>query len=254
LESGDKMNKRTTIIIIIGTIILIVLGLFFRPKAKEFDIGTGGSTDQLIQVKINGAILFPGVYEVENGTRLAEVIGLCGGLLKTASLDNLNLAQRMTENTTINIGFALNDGLNSISLNLSPSATCAFIYGAVQSPGIYELGEETTILDVIEAAGGLRTNADLTMINLFDQVEDEAMIYIPVVRSGESNDAGGKKINLNTAAINDLTTLSGIGNSKAQSIIDYRNKNGGFRSIEELLNIPGIGNETFNRLKDFVTI
>jgi comEA protein len=248
------MNKRTTLIIIIGTIILIVLGLFIKPKPKELGLETGEQADQLVQVRISGAVLFPGVYEVDNGTRLAEVIVLCGGLLKTASLDNLNLAQRITESTSFNIGFELNDSLKKLNMHFSPSSTLAFIYGAVLNPGVYELDDQDTILDVIEEAGGLQTDADLSLINLFDKVEDEARIFIPAKRNGDSKDDGTKKVNLNTAALADLTTLSGIGTSKAQSIIDYRNKNGGFRSIEELLNIPGIGNETFNRLKDFITV
>ena len=148
------------------------------------------------------------------------------------------------------------------------------IKGEVNNPGIYEVPSNTRIMDVINAAGGLTTFADTNNINLSKIVEDEMVIIIESVNE-ESNDytinndgainpsdalgSSGDKpssslISLNRASKEELMTLSGIGESKADAIIEYRNKTGGFKKIEELMEVSGIGEATFNKIKDNITI
>jgi len=146
------------------------------------------------------------------------------------------------------------------------------IKGAVMYPGVYELQTDQRIIDVVKLAGGYTQDADTQLINHAQKVEDEMVIYIPqkgekldeitsnllkMPTSGTSQGDNGmkeQKVNLNKADEALLTTLSGIGPSKAQSIISYREENGSFKTIEDLKQVSGIGDKTFEKLKDFITV
>lgn len=166
------------------------------------------------------------------------------------------------------------------------------IKGAIQNPGVYELSDDARVEDAIKSAGGLMENADTSIINLSRKLSDESVIIIYTkeevkkIKQGNvviqyienecncpeyqnsacidpdtliNNDSEEKnnttgKISLNTATIDQLQTLSGIGESKAKSIIEYRNNNGGFKSIEEIKNVKGIGDAIFNKIKDNITV
>jgi len=146
------------------------------------------------------------------------------------------------------------------------------IKGAVMYPGVYELQTDQRIIDAVKLAGGYTQDADTQLINHAQKVEDEMVIYIPqkgekldeitsnllkMSTSGTSQGDNGmkeQKVNLNKADEALLTTLSGIGPSKAQSIITYREENGGFKTIEDLKQVSGIGDKTFEKLKDFITV
>ena len=146
------------------------------------------------------------------------------------------------------------------------------VKGAVLHPGVYALNEEERIIDAVNLAGGYTSNADTQLINHAQKVQDEMVIYIPaqgekldeVTSSFISMPAAGTatsgssakdgKINLNQADEAALTTLSGIGPSKAQSIIAYREENGGFQSIEDLKKVTGIGEKTYEKLKDSISV
>ncbi|MGE7676292.1 helix-hairpin-helix domain-containing protein [Lysinibacillus sp. NPDC094403] len=146
------------------------------------------------------------------------------------------------------------------------------IKGAVMYPGVYELQTDQRIIDAVKLAGGYTKDADTQLINHAQKVEDEMVIYIPIKgekpdeittniltmpTSGTSQSNNGmkdQKVNLNKADEAALTTLSGIGPSKAQSIISYREENGGFKTIEDLKKVSGIGERTFEKLKDFITV
>ncbi|MGE7841192.1 helix-hairpin-helix domain-containing protein [Lysinibacillus sp. NPDC093712] len=143
------------------------------------------------------------------------------------------------------------------------------IKGAVLHPGVYELNSEQRIIDAIQLAGGYSEDADTRLINHAQKLQDEMVIYIPV--KGEQLDevmasfdnatfaAGGQtstnnKVNVNKADNTELTTLAGIGPSKAQSIIAYREENGRFQTIEDIKKVTGIGEKTFEMLKDSITV
>jgi competence protein ComEA len=144
------------------------------------------------------------------------------------------------------------------------------VLGAVALPGLYELSDGARVVDVIAAAGGLAPNADPAGVNLARQLSDGEQLYVPVQgevsaeqlaaggsgggSGGASDGAGSAKVNLNSATTADLQSLPRIGEAMAQRIIDYREANGRFRSIEDLRNITGIGDKTFEALKDLVTI
>lgn len=159
------------------------------------------------------------------------------------------------------------------------------IKGEVINPGIYELSSSSRVIDVIEKAGGLTQNANTTVINLSKKITDEMVIIIynntqvedfqktkeleqqlqeKCIQAEENalkNDAcitestsTTSKVSINTATIEELQTLPGIGQAKAQDIIDYRNENGPFNSIEDLTKVSGIGESVFAKIKDYITI
>jgi competence protein ComEA len=142
------------------------------------------------------------------------------------------------------------------------------VKGAVTSPGVYEANLGERVIDMINKAGGLLETADKNNINFALKVVDEMVLYIPVI--GEQNEertantvtvglsqtilAEEGKINLNKATKADLETLSGIGPSKADAIIEYRETKGPFKTIEELMEISGFGEKTFEKLKENITV
>lgn len=139
---------------------------------------------------------------------------------------------------------------------------CVYICGAVKVPGIYLLPGGSRIYEVIEMAGGLRWDACESQINQAEYISDGQMIYIMTEeevleqeatdeQEAEENDG---KINLNTATASELMTLAGIGQSKADAIIAYREENGGFSTIEELMNITGIKEGVFQKIKDSIKV
>lgn len=167
------------------------------------------------------------------------------------------------------------------------------IKGAVVNPGVYEMIPESRVADVIEKSGGLTKEADTSVLNLSKVIRDEMVIIIYTAKELESmrkgnttikyiekecicpkleNDAciedkitneenndisdskPSGKISLNNASLKELTNLTGIGEKKAQAIIEYRNQNGGFKSIEEITKVSGIGKSTYEKIKDQLTL
>lgn len=141
------------------------------------------------------------------------------------------------------------------------------VKGAVKKAGIYELKAGSRVHDAIQQAGGLLDNADSKSINLAQKLGDEAVVYVAAegeeaspVASTTGADTGGAavqksgKVNLNKATEADLQTISGIGQKRAQDIIAYRESAGGFKSVDDLKNVSGIGAKTLEKLKEYVTV
>ena len=161
------------------------------------------------------------------------------------------------------------------------------VKGEVKNPGVYSLKENSIIKDAIELCGGFTSNANTNNINLSMKVKDEMVIFVykkSVVKKVNKVDIGcksnnydiskcvevkesiiessneniksneSKLININTAGMNELTTLSGIGKSKAEAIIAYRQNNGLFKSIEDIMKVSGIGKSTYEKFKANITI
>lgn len=113
------------------------------------------------------------------------------------------------------------------------------------------------INDVIELAGGLTYQADISKINLVEIINDNKKIVISRVTNNETKEEPKKednKININTCTKSDLMKLSGIGSTKAQAIINYRDKNGKFKKIEDLLKVNGIGEALLLQIKEYITV
>lgn len=135
------------------------------------------------------------------------------------------------------------------------------IKGEIKNPNIYWLEEGCIIEDLINVAGGITEEGDLSKINRAQKLNDHEVVIIPNINDKESeiesiipSSNNENKVNINTASINELDTLSGIGPSKAEAIIKYREENGTFKSIEEIKNVTGIGEALFEKFKENITI
>lgn len=142
------------------------------------------------------------------------------------------------------------------------------IIGEVKNQGVVVLESGARIVDAIEAAGGETDEADLTKLNLAYILNDGEKIKVPKkgeeqqeyitstigLETLEENKTESQKININTANLEELTKLPGIGEATANKIISYRKETGKFKTIEDLKNVPGIGNSKFDNLKDMITI
>lgn len=126
------------------------------------------------------------------------------------------------------------------------------IDGAVINPGVYELSEGDRVIDAINKAGGLSEDAFTKNLNKARLLVDGEKIYILTEEEIHTKE-DSNLVNINTASINDLMSLPGIGEIYAKRIIDYRNDNA-FASVEEIKNIEGIGDKTFEKIKDLITI
>ena len=144
------------------------------------------------------------------------------------------------------------------------------ISGAVKNPGVYELRSEDRLNDLIELAGGLLDDADINAINRARMLHDGEKIYIPLkneivnpkdidylndlsTNSQEFENSQDGKININTAGLELLQNITGVGPVTAEKIIEYRNANGPFAEIDDIKNISGIGEKTFQKMKDNIT-
>lgn len=147
------------------------------------------------------------------------------------------------------------------SLTSVPSSVelAVYVTGAVVNPGVYYLPEESRVQDALEAAGGPTLSADLDRVNLAERVHDEDQIYFPEI--GEENvpstrigGTGEGLVNINTASIGELEGLPGIGPALAQSIVDYREAHGPFNTLEEIMDVQGIGQGVFEDIRELITV
>lgn len=174
--------------------------------------------------------------------------------------DNAGYANADTDVTTCDT-----DVTNTITVH---------ICGAVEQPGVYELDANSRVIDGIAMAGGFTDEAGGDALNLAMPMSDGSKIYVPtleeVMKNGEgasdatmyitagtdvtSADSGGELVNINTAGIDRLTTLPGIGESRANSIIAYRQEHGAFKKNEDIMNVSGIKTGAYDKIKDKITV
>ncbi|MBD5470716.1 MAG: hypothetical protein HDR19_06275 [Lachnospiraceae bacterium] len=143
---------------------------------------------------------------------------------------------------------------------------CIYVYvcGAVENPDVYRVAAESRLFEVIEMAGGFTEEADRAYLNLARNVTDGEQIVVYTVEEtankmtpvseNEITQSGGGLVNINKASLAELTGISGIGESRAKAIIDYREKHGGFGSVEEIKKVDGIKDGLFSKIKDYITV
>lgn len=142
-----------------------------------------------------------------------------------------------------------------------PEYIYVHIEGCVQNPGLIKVLKETRMYELIEEAGGATDDADLSKINLASIVSDTQKIYVPSIAKIEEKEMSTKNktyettlININTANEEELQKITGVGESTAKRIIEYREGNGYFSKIEDIMNVEGIGEGKFNKMKEEITI
>ena len=133
------------------------------------------------------------------------------------------------------------------------------IKGAVKNPGVYQMKSGDRVKDALDAAGGLTDEADSQKVNLAQRVEDQMVIVVPKVGEEATEIPAGAmskeaakdgKVNINTATVEELKTLKGVGEKKAEAIIEYRKKNGSFKTKEDLMKVRGIGKKLFESFQE----
>lgn len=188
---------------------------------------------------------------------------------------NIRFSEDINENTNEN---QLNTSFveNILEKDDKNKEIIVHITGAVKKNGIVKLKDGARIYDAIEMAGGSTDDADLSKINLAYVLEDGQKVYIPKIGEinqenaeeeyitfeygnnkniiQDYNKGGNEKVNINTANQTELETLPGIGTATAEKIIDYRNKNGKFSSIEDIQNVKGIGNTKYENIKESICV
>lgn len=204
------------------------------------------------------------VIAMASGLAMASFGGASGGV-----------TFERTDGASSSAGSGSDDGANDQdSDDDSPEASVdtevyVDVGGAVASPGVYRLKDGARVAQAIDAAGGLTLDADVTGLNRASKVADGQKIYVPkvgeqTVTAGDGADGGAAAspgvsnatglVNINTASASELQTLSGIGPSMAQSIIDERTKNGAFASVDDLMRVSGIGEKKLAKIKDCICV
>lgn len=230
-------------IIAILVIVIIILSIFLFNKKEENTISSSINEityneekkevieeDSKIKIDIKGAISKPGVYELEQNSTINDVIKLAGGLLKTADTSNINLSKKVENEMVIKV--FTNAELKKIakSKETTNEETCS---------------ENTIIIDKCNDSSIIK---DVNTSNS-DDVKANVTTDNDTKQSSES-----KIISINKASKEELTSLPGIGESKADSIIKYRQENGSFKTKEDIKNVSGIGEAVYNKIKDYITV
>lgn len=224
---------------------------------------------QSIWQKYAKSFLLPGILIVS---------GLLYFLLSNDASTNPQV--ELIENSKMSEQLSINSEMTEQPLEVPASAKQAAsmvmvdVKGAVKQPGVYKLPTESRVIDAITLAGGYLEVADARLINHAQKIVDEMVIYVPlkgelleeqvmenlvtVPASGsnhsENSPSNEGKVNINTADEATLMTLPGIGPSKAQAILIYRQENGQFKVVEDLKAVSGIGDKTFEKLVDLITV
>lgn len=191
-------------------------------------------------------------------TRIVLLAALLWGLTGCGKQEDVFLrldteaSETETESTT-----EITEGADSeIS---SGEAVYVFVCGQVLHPGVYGMPGGSRICDALVAAGGCLETADICAVNQAARLQDGEKIYIPAVGeepavTGDDAEASDGLVHLNRATKAELMTLPGIGESKANQILAYREEHGGFSTVEELMNISGIKEGVFQRIEDYITV
>ena len=160
------------------------------------------------------------------------------------------------------MGSEVSEEVQSVSVTESstePIKIYVHICGEVNNPGVYELAEGSRIFEAVEAAGGFTEEAAQASLNLAQVISDEEQIVILTQAEAEEKarqerDQAAGIVNLNTASKEQLMSLPGIGESRAEDIIRYRKESGGFQNIEEIMSVPGIKESAYLKIKDSITV
>lgn len=221
----------------------------------------------------HGGISLKRLEKILLAAALAAAVFVCGGCKRTASTDEIQIE---TESES-------QDGLdpldeNEADLSETDLETEALIYvhvcGKVKKPGVYPLKEGSRLYEAIDMAGGVTEEGVSDALNLAAVLEDGMRIMIPdreqaqkwtetEIGSGDSSGVTVKdtwdrgtagKVNLNRASVQELMTLTGIGQSRAEAIVRYREEIGSFQTIEDVMKVSGIKENAFNKIKDNITV
>ncbi len=231
-----------------------------RQHSVDELVQTISTTSHEVYVDIKGAVVSPGVYVLETGTRIFQALQLAGGTLGSADTSCINLAQEIFDEMIIYIPEVLS---TTIQTTDNISTICVQIRGEVKSPKVYYIPEASTLADLINVAGGLTDEADISHLNFSMTLCSGFSIEIPIYKEttmpeDETNsglpDIDDGLIDINSADLEELMLLKGIGMVLGQRIIDYRAEYGGFSSIEDIMFVSGIKESIYENIKDDIKV
>ena len=273
-----KNNKNPILIIsIIGNVIFIIAICIILYLYFNYDCQCDScSSDNLIKeecepcikeevnsdfyVEVKGAVNNPGVYKVNDTNIINDVVDMAGGLSNNAYTDNINLSKKVSKELVIYI-YTKDDFANlDIKENpiqevdntcVCPSYDISSCTDDKKSEIVPELKEDevTNESDIEE-----KDDTSDEVINQNNKEENNKQTNNSSSSKEETKPNVNKKVNINLASKSELTTLSGIGNAKAEKIIEYRNKNGAFKKIEDIKKVSGIGDAIYAKIKDNITV
>jgi len=231
------------------------VGILTTSATSTSDLKTKTSFSECY-VDIKGEVKEPGVYIVLPGTRIYQVIELAGGLTSYGSTASLNLADTVTDGMVVYVP-SIQSGTKSEDISL-----CVQIRGAVENPGIYYVSEGQTVADLVSLAGGLTEEADISSLDFERILSQGYSVIVPSysqdVTDSDTNSGSDETpeglVNINTANLDELMTLKGIGLILGQRIIDYRAENGDFACCEDIMLVSGIKDAIYEDIKDFITV
>lgn len=200
-----------------------------------------------IKVEVKGEVALPGVYELDDESRLQDLIDAAGGFNEKAYYDNINLSMKLKDEMVLVV--YNKDKVNKSSNNSNKTNNVSKSSKVNTNTSISNGADEKNIKP--------EYNIDVALENNESVIEKEENKTTEVVKSNDNNDESistNKLVNINTAGVKELSTLTGIGKAKAQKIIDYREANGGFKSIDEIMKVKGIGKATYEKFKANITI
>ncbi|MDE6208963.1 MAG: helix-hairpin-helix domain-containing protein [Lachnospiraceae bacterium] len=183
---------------------------------------------------------------------LAVVIAICvAGFVHYLKFCESDITINVKDGDTTTAYDAVETSDNTIN-----NIICVYITGCISVPGVYEVPKDSRIVSVVEAAGGLLEEADTRLVNMAKEVSDGEHIHIYSIYDEveDESDRYSDLININTATKSELMTLKGIGETRAESIIEYRDKCGGFNSIEDIMLVSGIKESAFEKIKDYICV
>lgn len=260
-----NLNKKG---VIIGTMMLLVLigaGLYLFVSqnnenylvAEDENLLVDKSVQEekivnKIKVEVKGEVALPGVYELDDESRLQDLIDAAGGFNEKAYYDNINLSMKLKDEMVLVV--YNKDKVNKSSNNSNKTNNVNKSSKVNTNTSISNEADEKNIKP--------EYNIDVALENNESVIEKEENKTTEVVKPNDNNDvvindegtSTNKLVNINTAGVKELSTLTGIGKAKAQKIIDYREANRGFKSIDEIMKVKGIGKATYEKFKANITI
>ncbi|MBI5959755.1 MAG: SLBB domain-containing protein [Chloroflexi bacterium] len=213
-------------------------------------------------VYITGAVEKPEqVVTLGYGSRVLHALDAAGGALENADLERVNLAQILEDGDQIHVPTRKAGEPNETpptipAITPTPGSYTVYVTGEVKQPqAMITLPRGSRVEDAIRAAGGITDNANVGAVNLAQILNDGDLVYIPPL-SGEPLSTPTPNhpplVHINSATVEDLDTLPGVGPALAQAILDYRVENGPFASLEDLDNVPGFGPSKLEAIRDLV--
>lgn len=254
-----KIFNKKVIIVGIAIILLIISGgiyAFMNFNDDEYIDSennnllvneTISEKNQSIKIKaeIKGEVISPGVYEFDEGSRLKDLIDAAGGFSKKAYYDNINLSMKLKDEMVVVVYDKDNIKKKASSVNKPNNVNKSSSVNKNTS-----FSNKTNEKNIVP-----EYNIDSSLENNESVIEKSESKVVDEIKSNDNkNTLINKLVNINTAGIKELSTLTGIGEAKAQKIIDYREANGGFKSIDEIMKVKGIGKATYEKFKANITI